>query len=185
MTFIDETVAKLRALPPSPDVLGAALAHDALRPDDTWCEFGVATMQTITRLANARGRAEVWGFDSFRGLPEAWKEGDPAGQFAQPHIEIPPEGVRLCVGLFADTLPCWKPRSAVTFVHFDADLYSSTALAIAAVKPHLAPGAIVVFDELWQYPGFENHEMRALEESGLRVEWFAAGSDKAAGMVVT
>ena len=51
------------------------------------------------------------------------------------------------------------------------------ALALGAVvspTDAVAVNAIVVFDEIWQYEGFEEHEMRALAESaieGLRFEW--------------
>ena len=67
----------------------------------------------------------------------------------------------------------------VTFVHVDCDIYSAAKCALSHVRPMLADGAIIAFDELLNYPGFEKHEMRALyevtEEEGLRYEWLIAG----------
>ena len=46
-----------------------------------------------------RGGGEIYGFDSFQGLPEPWLPGMPAGTFAQPDLpEV--DGAQLVVGLF-------------------------------------------------------------------------------------
>jgi len=172
--------AECEAPCPTPDVLGYALAHPLLSRTGTWLEFGVGYGASLARIDEARGEAELWGFDSFRGLPEAWREDHPAGEFAQAQIPWPPDGVRLVVGRFEDTLPCFRPRSPVTLVHVDCDLYSAAKCALDAVKPHLAAGAIIVFDELLQYPGHEQHELRALYESGIAFEWLAVSGEKAA-----
>ena len=48
-------------------------------------------------------------------------------------------------------------------MHFDADLYSSTATALNHVGPHLRPGCYVVFDEWHGFHGAgpDLHEQRA------------------------
>jgi hypothetical protein len=47
-------------------------------------EFGVATGTTLKIIADAVAHDRtVAGFDSFTGLPEAWRSGFPAGEFAQ------------------------------------------------------------------------------------------------------
>ena len=73
------------------------------------------------------------------------------------------------VGWFNETLPRFleerhaAPRN-VTFLHLDADLYSSTDTVLRALESRLSPGAVLCFDELINYPEFEAHEMRALLE---------------------
>lgn len=68
-----------------------------------WLEFGVAEGKSLAAIARrvSRLRTEgdtrvsggvVYGFDSFEGLPEAWKPGFDQGHFARPHGEPPSFG---------------------------------------------------------------------------------------------
>ena len=45
-------------------------------------EFGVATGRTINHLASLTAE-QIYGFDSFEGLPEDWRTGYSKGRFAQ------------------------------------------------------------------------------------------------------
>lgn len=104
--------------------------------------------------------------------------------------------MRLVVGLFNASLPRFLaglpaldvsrgggdrrvPRThhaLVSFLHIDADLFSSasTVLRLLLQSGRLARGAVLVFDEIINYPGFRQGEMRALWElarlSGRRLE---------------
>lgn len=182
--WLDKTVAKLSSLPPVGGVLERALA-DAPKAG-TWAEFGVADGVTLKQIVRARGDAKVWGFDTFTGLPEPWTRKDhlafPVGHFRVEAIPLI-EGAHLVSGKFEDTLPAWHPPEAVTFVHIDCDIYSGARCALKHLGPLFADGAIVVFDELWNYPGFEAHEIKALyeagREDGLEYDWlyiFGGGS---------
>lgn len=150
-----------------------------------WLEFGVSGGATLRRIAAARGQARVVGFDSFDGLPEAWRPGYPAGSFK---TNGPPkiDGVEVVAGLFQDTLPKFVANwlsSSITFLHIDCDLYSSADTVLRHVAPWLTTGAFVVFDELLYYPGFEQHEIKALYEArqrGLAFEWVGRWGEKAA-----
>jgi predicted O-methyltransferase YrrM len=128
-------------------------------------EFGVFTGTTLKLIATARDRGGVYGFDSFEGLPENWRVGFRAGAFDVDAVpEVP--GAELVVGLFDDTLPGFLAAhpGPVDLLHLDADLYSSTACVLAHVGPRLRPGSVVVFDEYFNYPGWEAHEARAWQE---------------------
>lgn len=129
------------------------------RPSGTALEFGVGKGTTIRMIAEVM---PVIRFDSFQGLPEDWRWGYDAGMFACEPPAIP--GVTLVAGLFADTLPGFDWPDEIGLVHLDADLYSSTSLALEHVGPRLRPGCYVVFDEYHNYPGHEQHEMRAWRE---------------------
>ncbi|AER47866.1 O-methyltransferase [Mycobacterium phage Hannaconda] len=124
-------------------------------------EFGVAKGDSTRIIAES---LPVIGFDSFEGLPEDWRPGYPKGKFAHDPPEI--DNCTLVTGLFADTLPGFHFESLgrISLVHLDADLYSSTALALEHVGPHLQAGAYLVFDEFHGYAGCEEHEMRAFNE---------------------
>jgi hypothetical protein len=146
-------------------------------------EFGVAEGGTLRVLASARP-SQTYGFDSFDGLPEHWREGFTRGRFACSPPDVP--GAELVVGLFEDTLPAWLARHHVAdigLVHIDCDLYSSTATVLDHMH-HLESGTVIVFDELTGYPGWEQHEHRALLEwvasSGIILEPIASEGEAAA-----
>jgi hypothetical protein len=127
-------------------------------------EFGVFTGTTLAIIADARGE-EVYGFDSFQGLPSAWRPGFPEGMFGVDGLPDVP-GTELVVGMFADVLPGFLEEhpGQVDLLHIDCDLYSSTVTVLDLVGPRLRPGSIVVFDEYLNYPGWEEHEHLAWSE---------------------
>lgn len=151
-------------------------------PDGMALEFGVATGGTLTVIAAARKNEQVFGFDSFQGLPEDWRTNIPAGTFKVDQVPDVP-GAELVVGLFADTLPDFfaSHHGPVAFMHLDADLYSSTVTVLEHVGPRLQPGSVIVFDEYFNYPGWEQHEHRAWQEfvtkSGIEFEYVAYTRD--------
>jgi hypothetical protein len=128
-------------------------------------EFGVFTGTTLKIIAARRNGGGVYGFDSFAGLPENWRTGFDSGAFG---VDGPPEvaGAELVVGLFDDTLPGFLAAhpGSVDLLHVDADLYSSAVTVLEHVGPRLRPGSVLVFDEFFNYPGWEQHEARAWQE---------------------
>jgi hypothetical protein len=156
-----------------------------------WLQFGVYRGNTIRSLAAYATRTRksdcVYGFDSFRGLPEKWRDTDKLHQrFAvQGAFDLharPPfpagGGIEWVIGLFNETLPGFlnaHAASAISLLHMDADLYSSTATVFREMTARrlVRPGLVIIFDELINYPGYEKHEMLALWEL-LRNETLAA-----------
>jgi predicted O-methyltransferase YrrM len=127
-------------------------------------EFGVFTGSTLKLIAAQRDGG-VYGFDSFEGLPEHWRPGFDSGTFG---MDAPPDvpGAELVVGLFDDTLPGFLEThpGPVDLLHVDSDLYSSAVTVLAHAGPRLRPGSVVVFDEFFNFPGWEAHEARAWQE---------------------
>jgi hypothetical protein len=128
-------------------------------------EFGVASARTINFIASEL-QEKVFGFDSFAGLPEAWRPGFPRDVFATSTLPEVRANVELIVGLFDRTLPafCDSHSSPVSFIHIDCDLYSSTQTILGQLRDRIVPGTILVFDEYFNYPGWELHEFRAFAE---------------------
>ena len=112
-------------------------------------------------------RRDVYGFDSFEGLPENWRNGFPAGAFNVDGLPDVP-GAELVVGWFDDTLPGFldEHEGPVAFLHVDCDLYSSTKTVLDLVGPRLVPGSIVAFDEYFNFPGWDG--ARAQGVAGVR-----------------
>lgn len=127
-------------------------------------EFGVYTGTTLKAIRNSF-IGHVYGFDSFQGLPEDWREGYETGKFATSTVPVV-DGSNIIVGLFQKTLPKFLQQnsSPIAFIHFDADLYSSTIYCLNQVTKFLAPRSVFIFDEYWNYPGWEEHEHRAFSE---------------------
>ncbi|KAI1503741.1 hypothetical protein F5X99DRAFT_374306 [Biscogniauxia marginata] len=140
-------------------------------------EFGVYSGATLQRIAAGRA-GEVYGFDSFQGLPETWRSGFSAGTFA---VNTPPEvpGAKLVVGWFHETLPRFLAEhpGPIALLHVDSDLYSSAVTVLEHCGPRLRAGSILVFDEYFNFPGWERHEHRAWQEyvvrTGTRFTWLA------------
>lgn len=169
--------------PKSALALGIEEALKASNADDLWLEFGAWSGRTTRQIATSH---KVISFDSFRGLPENWRNTEvPPGykgtsdrkfdkkflqrgafdRHGKPPYQHPQ--VTWQVGWFNETLPPFlaiHPDAKVAFVHVDCDLYSSTSTVLTLLAPRLRANSILVFDELINYPKFEQHEMRALLE---------------------
>jgi hypothetical protein len=142
-------------------------------------EFGVATGTTLRIIADAvAADRAVAGFDTFTGLPEMWRSGFPAGEFSQQELPDVP-GAELVVGLFENELPRFLARTdePIAFMHVDCDLYSATRTVLELTGDRLAPDAVILFDEFFNFPGWQQHEYKAwlefLERSGRSYEYLA------------
>ncbi len=148
-------------------------------------EFGVEKGLSINVLGRATARA-VHGFDSFQGLPEAWagtKEG--AGAFDRKgRLPKVPANVRLHVGWFDATLPAFLATdpAPAALIHIDCDIYASTRVAFELLEPRIVPGTVIVFDEYFNYPGWQQHEYRAFQEfigrTGRSYEYLGFSAEK-------
>jgi hypothetical protein len=172
------------------DTLRAALAQ-APR-EGLFLEFGVASGSTLRVITDAAPAGSVHGFDCFEGLPEHWRSGFTVGMFATAELPDVP-GAELVVGLFDQTLPDFLEQhdAPVAFLHLDADLYSSTRTVLQALAPRMVPGTVIVFDEYFNFPGWEAHEHRAwtefIQETGLQFEYlgFTADDEQVAMRLLT
>ena len=132
-----------------------------------WAEFGVHSGITLKELTEINDM--VYGFDSWEGLPERWNLDNPKGLFdSKGNIPfIPNEKMILVKGWFQDTLPKFINETKinkVSFLHLDADLYSSTKCVLDNLKPFFKGKCIMVFDEFFNYPEWEDHEYKAFRE---------------------
>ena len=131
-------------------------------------EFGVGDGASLRHLAKSAARP-CHGFDSFEGLPEDWSGTfERKGKFgrggAQPDV---PANATLHKGWFDATLPAFlagHAGEAVSFLHVDCDIYSSTVTVLRGLGDRLGPGAVIVFDEYFNYPSWQRHEWKAFQE---------------------
>ncbi|HWB37446.1 MAG TPA: TylF/MycF/NovP-related O-methyltransferase [Rugosimonospora sp.] len=167
--------------PEGPD--RSLLAHVlSLEPAGWAVEFGVGKGETLRMIAAVM---PVIGADSELGLPEDWRPEFRKGAFRHKMPEVP--GTTLLPGWFEDTLPDYDWPDQLGLVHLDADLYSSTATALASIGPYIKPGCYVVLDEWFGYEGCEDHEQRAwhelVERTGITTETIGHGREQLALLV--
>jgi hypothetical protein len=129
-------------------------------------EFGVYSGRSLNHLAQRLPNQQWFGFDSFEGLPDDWRPGFPKGSFARTAPAVRPN-VELVVGWFENSLNKFlgaHPNAAVAFLHIDCDLYSSTSTIFNGLGTRIKSGTIIVFDEYFNYPGWEIGEFLAFKQ---------------------
>ena len=148
-------------------------------PNTLWLEFGVDSGKTINYISRFTNN-KVYGFDSFEGLPEKWRDGFEKGAFDRNgKLPLVNSNVELIKGWFSETLVDFikKQNKKVSFIHMDADLYSSTKYIFDVLKDYINKDCVIVFDELVNYPGFdgETGELKAfyefITENNVDYEW--------------
>ena len=151
----------------SPDKY-SGLSEAALQAskEGMWMEFGVFNGVTINILTQFN---KTYGFDSWEGLPEDWNQENLKGIFnTNGTIPFTPnENTVLIKGWFDESLPKFIKENhinKVSLLHLDADLYSSTKCVLDNLKPFFKGECIIIFDEFFNYPDWENHEYKAFKE---------------------
>ena len=145
-----------------------------------WAEFGVYKGQSALFLEKYLKDNDLFLFDSFVGLPEAWKFKDgrlwgnhKAGHFKLKENEIPVfnnSNVHIIKGWFKDTVPVFasKHKEPLGLIHIDCDIYSSTKDVLEGINNLIVSGTIIVFDEFYNYDneneGWKDHEYKAFIE---------------------
>ena len=163
--YVIRKMPTARVFEKSSDGLDYALGE--VKWDGLFLEFGVFKGQSINFIAE-RVSQQVHGFDSFRGLPESWHTGYAKGAFAMPEGWRPKvrDNVRLHAGLFDDTLRAFVEEHPedVCFIHIDSDLYSSAKTIFSYLGDRMKSGTIIVFDEYFNYPNWQENEYKAFQE---------------------
>lgn len=157
-------------------LLSLAFEKADVTGDRLICEFGVFQGTTINHIAQLTPN-RVFGFDSFEGLPEAWGSGLKRGHFAVKKLPAVKDNVTLIKGWFDKTLPTFvsQNRGIIGFLHVDCDLYVSTKIVFDLLESRLTAGTVIVFDEYFNYPDWEEGEAKAfgefLKRTGLSYEY--------------
>jgi hypothetical protein len=70
------------------------------------------------------------------------------------------------IGWVEDTLDNFLKahNPKINFVHLDINLYKSTKFILEKIKPYLIKNSIIIFDQLYNYIGWEYGEYKSLIE---------------------
>jgi hypothetical protein len=125
-------------------------------------EFGVAFGETTEFIyENAKFEYSYNGFDTFTGLPKAWKNlplGAISAEGKVPNIDD--FKFKFHVGLIEQTLLKIDVDLGIRkFIIFDLDLYSPTLFALNSIISQLDSGDIIYFDE-----AFDSEERIVINE---------------------
>jgi hypothetical protein len=167
MITINEELEKIQSLKVTPwDDSYFQTVTSYVKNEGLWLEFGVCSGRTINLISKCTDNT-VYGFDSFYGLPEDWgnhqKKGSYTREGSLPEVN---DNVRLIVGLFEDTLDSFLEdhKGPIAYLHLDADLYSSTKFVLDKVRDRIVSGTVISFDEIYNYPEYVYHEIKAWVE---------------------
>ena len=169
-------------------ILAIVLETIAGNPGDIF-EFGVSAGESFLYFVEHCPDRQVYGFDSFEGLPEDWWS-RPKGTFAAAAPQLTRTNGHLVKGWFDQSVPEFFSRwtGRIALLHIDCDLYSSTATAFQYAIEFCAPGTVVLFDEYFNYPGFAQHEWRAWRERraerGIKAKCIAFDGRRAAFQIL-
>ena len=111
----------------------------------------------------------IYGFDSFQGLKEDWVGWIlPKGTFnLNKKLPTLNKNVIPVIGWVQDTLSPFldKHKPEINFVHLDMDTYESTKFVLKKIKPYLIKNSIIAFDQIYNFPGWQLGEYKALIET--------------------
>lgn len=149
--------------------------------------FSGTSINVLSEIMDSRKLSnDIYGFDCWTGLPEKWRKLEQGTFVVKDKPQVNNNAV-LIDGLFCDSLPKFAsahPNKEISFLHMDADLYSSTMTAFEHLHDMFVPGTIIAFDEFALWPGFygkKESEFEALLDAskkyGFRYEYIFRGWD--------
>ena len=167
--FLQDLKTNIPKIPNAVSPLQYILENKLISSDGLIIECGVGAALTTNYIAkNINPNRIVYGFDSFEGLPEDWiPRPITKGTFKQSNLPTVENNVKIITGMFEDTLPDFVNKhnnDKIALLHVDCDLYSSTKTIFNYLGKLLGPKSIIVFDEFWNYDGYEDHECKAFYE---------------------
>jgi hypothetical protein len=185
--YIEDNMLHVASFRGQKDVLDKAISKVTI--DGLNCEFGVASGDTLNHLKKKTSKI-FHGFDSFKGLPEFWRDGWDKNAFEMAKVPKINGNVKIHVGYFEDSLPKFLSdySEPFAFVHIDCDLYSATRSIFTLARDRFVSGTVISFDEYFNYSGWQYGEFKAfqefIKESGMAYEYVTYNSKQSQVAVV-
>jgi hypothetical protein len=149
-----------------------AIQNNAGDSRNLFLEFGVYTGGSINLFSKQLKNINetIYGFDTFEGLTEDWLTHVffPKGSLSL-NNKLPKvaKNAILIKGKIQDTLDNFLKdnlKKKILFAHMDMDTYASTKFALTKIKPFLEKGSVILFDEFYGYPNWQQEEYKAFTE---------------------
>lgn len=164
------------------------LAHRLKGLEGSFVECGVMNGGSAGILgAAAKGRRDLWLFDSWQGLPEptaldvdyrgrpgekgiALGRRDRVEQLLFRRLRLQSQRIHIAPGWFEDTIP--KRLDAIgpiALLHLDCDWYQSLRFCLDTLYDQVVPGGVVVVDDYGYWQGSKLAFEEFLSRRGLSV----------------
>ena len=80
--------------------------------------------------------------------------------------ELPNDNINIVKGDIKNTLKDFLTKNSqkIAFVHIDTDTYETAKYILEKIKPRLVKKSIILFDELYNFFGWNDGEFKALLE---------------------
>ena len=139
-----------------------------LEQKEYYLEFGVSTGNSANFLSKHL-KTKLYGFDSFVGLKEDmkganWGKGsfDLKGKIPDLNKNVIP-----IKGWVQETLPKFlnEKKPNINFVHMDMDTYATSKFVLSNLKPFLNKSCIIIFDDFYNFSGWDVGEYKAFTET--------------------
>ena len=147
--------------------INRAIEND-LEQKEYYLEFGVSTGKSANFLSKHL-KTKLYGFDSFVGLKEDmkganWSKGsfDLKGKIPDLNKNVIP-----IKGWVQETLPKFlnEKKPNINFVHMDMDTYATSKFVLSNLKPFLNKSCIIIFDDFYNFSGWDVGEYKAFTET--------------------
>lgn len=167
--FLDSFKEELNQKDLEQNPLNYVLEREVFNEDSAIVSVGIKDGRSIRAIIQAQPTSNVYGIDDFKGLEQDWREGYPKGSFASR-----PKNIVRRINYYNDDVMtgCTKlakdlkdaGTSKIDLLHIDCETYTSSRNALFTLSEFITNGTFIVFDEIINYPGYEEHEVKALEE---------------------
>jgi len=156
--------------------------------DKFYMEFGVYVGISINIFAS-KLKTQIYGFDSFEGLNEDWvgharSSGHLDLKGVLPKVK---DNVILVKGEVENTLVKFleEKKPSINFMHIDLDTYNPSKFVLHHTKKYMSKGAIILFDDFYNFTGWDVGELKALEDiySPDEYEYLAFSKDGCQGCI--
>lgn len=132
----------------------------------TYLEFGVYKGTSVNFFSNYVNK--IYGFDSFEGLKEDWVGSIRPKKDFNLNKKLPKlnQNVIPVTGWVQDTLDDFLKENnpKINFVNMDVVTYETSKFVLSKIKPYLVNNSIILFNELYNFSGWDVGEYKAFQE---------------------
>jgi len=143
-----------------------ALQNDINGNKYTYLEFGVYKGTSVNFFSNYVNK--IYGFDSFEGLKEDWVGSIRPKKDFNLNKKLPKlnQNVIPVTGWVQDTLDDFLKENnpKINFVNMDVVTYETSKFVLSKIKPYLINNSIILFNELYNFSGWDVGEYKAFQE---------------------
>jgi hypothetical protein len=152
-------------------------------------KFGVYSGHKVNFLAALNPKKIIYAFDTLKGIGEDWRPNFPKGTFSyinKNQLPMVLPNVNLITGSYDETTKLFvknlkksmklsftdvedknvldEKKGVFSIFYVDTKTYINTKVIFKNLGEYINKGTIIVLNEYFNYPGWQNHEFKAFQE---------------------